>query len=349
MKRERYLDIARALAIIFIVVGHTLVHSEHCYYIFKMLYGFHVALFFVISGYSFKVDNLSFWAFLKKKFLRIMLPYFIWAFLFLIPYFAFGSGVGESVGVSSSFNLKEMLLNVLYGNGNMEALKQNSSLWFLPALFSMEIIYYFVIKIIGLFKRNGATKFILFIPIIAVAFLAAYCLKIQLPWGINTALVMGIFFYFGWILKSIDYADKKIFTNPLFMVSMFAFGAASILANSLVMCIDYVYGNLVLCILSGITMALGVFAISVKVKSCAWLEYIGRNTMGILIFHKLIIVLFQTKMGRISDLLMSSNIVTEILISLLAVAISIALSLIVNLLLKKILPFTIGEKYKRAV
>ena len=51
MKRITYLDIARAFAIIFIVIGHTLVHSQHCSLVFKFLYSFHVLLFFILSGF----------------------------------------------------------------------------------------------------------------------------------------------------------------------------------------------------------------------------------------------------------------------------------------------------------
>lgn len=69
-----------------------------------------------------------------------MIPYFVWALLFLIPYMLFCGTVEESIGTSSSFDLKTQIINILYGNGNMSALKQNSSLWFLPALFTMEIV-----------------------------------------------------------------------------------------------------------------------------------------------------------------------------------------------------------------
>lgn len=146
-KRIPFIDIARAFAIILIVVGHVIVHSQHLGSIYKLIYSFHVVLFFIISGFTFKIkENEKFLNFFKKKFLRIMVPYFVWALAFLIPYMIFGKGVGNNLGITSSFNLKTMLINIIYGNGNLEALKQNTPLWFLPALFSMEIIYYFVIK-----------------------------------------------------------------------------------------------------------------------------------------------------------------------------------------------------------
>ena len=146
-KRLKYIDIARAFAIIFIVFGHTIVHSQHLIEIYKLIYSFNIALFFMLSGFIFKInENESFLFFIKKKFLRIMIPYFIWSLLYLIPYILFGNSIGSNLNSISSFSIKNMLKNILYGNGNQNALKQNTSLWFLPALFSMEVIYYFIIK-----------------------------------------------------------------------------------------------------------------------------------------------------------------------------------------------------------
>lgn len=66
MKRITYIDIARAFAIIFIVIGHTLVHSQHCSLVFKFLYSFHVLLFFILSGYTFKIKKEKFLIYVKK-------------------------------------------------------------------------------------------------------------------------------------------------------------------------------------------------------------------------------------------------------------------------------------------
>ncbi len=211
MKKKRlcYVDIARAFAIISIVLGHTIVHSEHLGTLFKLLYSFHIALFFMISGFIFKIkDNESFLSFFKRKFLRIMIPYFIWALAFLIPYMLFGGSIGNKLDVPSSFNLKTMLFNTLYGNGNMNALKQNTALWFLPALFSMEIIYYFIIKFL---KKHNDVKIKVFVPIIIVAgFLSDIFLNkfIILPFGINTVLNIGVFFYVGYLLKEFNIIEK---------------------------------------------------------------------------------------------------------------------------------------------
>ena len=287
-KRINFIDIARSFAIIFIVLGHTLVHSVNCGIIFKLLYSFHVVLFFIISGYTYKIKgNQNFWSFTKNKFIRIMIPYFIWALLFLIPYMILGQTVGNSIGTNSSFNLKTQIINVLYGNGNASSLKQNSSLWFLPALFSIEIIYYFVIKLTNKFSK---LKVSILIPMVSISYITNTFLKLNLPWGINTALVIGIFFYIGFLLKEYNLFNKDKLFKSKYIIPILIIGLLSFYFNSTVSCIDYDYGYLTLAISSGICLSLVVIYISYIIKENKVIEYIGRNTMGILIFHKIIIL-----------------------------------------------------------
>jgi len=343
-RRINYVDIARAFAIIFIVLGHTLVHSTNCGLIFKLLYSFHVVLFFIISGYTYKIkENENFRDFIKNKFVRIIIPYFVWALLFLIPYMILGQTVGSSIGTNSSFELKTQLINVLYGNGNASSLKQNSSLWFLPALFSIEIIYYFVIKLINKFPK---AKVAILIPMVSISYITNTFLNINLPWGINTALVIGIFFYIGYLLKEYNLFNKDKLFKSKYIIPILIIGLLSFYFNSTVSCIDYDYGSLTLAILSGICLSLVVIYISYIIKENRVLEYVGRNTMGILIFHKIIILIFQTKLGVISSLLKDSNIFIELSLSIVIVIISIVFSLIATEIVRKILPILIGEKRK---
>lgn len=342
MKRIKFLDITRAFAIIFIVLGHTLVHSEHCGIIFKFLYSFHVVLFFIISGYTFKrKDKENLFRFIKNKFIRIMIPYFVWALLFLIPYMLLGQSVSDSIGVNSSFSLKTQILNIMYGNGNESALKQNSSLWFLPALFSIEIIYSFIIKLI---KKMPKIKILILILMVLTSYITNTFLNINLPWGFNTALVVGFFFYIGYLFKEYNLFNKEGIFNIKYMGAIFIIGILSFYFNETVSCIEYKYGNLTLALLSGLCLSICIIYLSYLIKENKILEYIGKNTMGILIFHKLTILIFQTKLGIISTLLRDSNILIEFVISIMVVVLSIGVSLIITEIIRKIFPIVIGEK-----
>lgn len=332
--RIKYIDISKAFAIIFIVLGHALVHSENCKLIFKFLYSFHVVLFFILSGMTFVIKE-PFLPFFKKKFKIIMIPYFIWAILFLIPYLLFGSDVSNKLSTNSSFDLKTLLINILYGNGNNSNLKQNSSLWFLPALFSMEIFYYFVIALNNKYKKLNIVTLLLSL---LIGYISVNYLKIILPFGINTVLNIGIFFFIGYLIKNKDF--KKSFNILLFIIGLFAFYYNS----SIVACIDYKYGNFTLAFLSGFCLSILVINISKTIKSNKFLEYIGKNTLGILIFHKLIILVFQTKLSSISMLLKNSNLIIEFTLSIIITFISIIISLFICSILKKYCPEIIGEK-----
>ncbi len=342
-KRIKYIDITKCIAIFMIVLGHTLNHSIHLKLLGKFLYSFHVFLFFILSGYTFSIKNKeNFKAFFKKKFVRIMIPYFIWAIFFLLPYMLLGNKVGESLGTSSSFDLKNQIINIIYGNGNASALKQNSSLWFLPALFSMECFYYFIIK--NFDKKNKRIYNLLIL--IFIGYITSNFLNFYLPWGINTVLNIGFFFYIGYLFKESNIEKNTIFNWNSILVLTF-FGIIGCYFNKIdVAYIDYQYGYYSLAILSGICLSLLTLFVSIKIDKNKIMEYIGKNTMGILIFHKLVVLVFQTKLGFISRLITDSNFFIEMILCILVALFSIICSLIGTVIVRRLFPLSIGENKK---
>ena len=345
-KRLEYIDIARGIAIILIVLGHTITYSQNCRIIYKIIYSFHVALFFIISGYTYKIKKEeSFLIFFKRKFTRIMVPYYIWAFIFIIPFYIFGSSTGDAIGASySMLSLKKIIFNVFYANGNLFALKQNSALWFLPSLFSMEIIYYNILKKCD---NNKNLTFIFLILEFFVAIITYKFMKFIFPLGINTSLHFGIFYHIGYLMKKKNLMGSVTFNNVLFLILITIMGIFAALLNyRIVSAIDYAYGNLYLAIFSGIFLSISVLIFSKKIKRSKLLEYIGKNTMGILIFHKLIVLIMQSKLGIISNLLKKSNSFVEIIIGISIASIAIGFSLIINKVIKIICPIMVGEERK---
>lgn len=109
---------------------------------------------------------------------------------------------------------------------------------------------------------------------------------------------------------------------------------------------NHEYGNYWLFAISAVVTSLGFIFFVQGWKKNRVLEYIGNNTIGILIFHKLVIVLFQTKLGIISNTLLHGNMIMQIIISLVVLVLSIASCLIPIVILKKLCPILIGEKKK---
>ena len=148
-------------------------------------------------------------------------------------------------------------------------------------------------------------------------------------------------------MKKKNLMDSVTFNNVLFLILITIMGIFAALLNyRIVSAIDYAYGNLYLAIFSGIFLSISVLIFSKKIKRSKLLEYIGKNTMGILIFHKLIVLIMQSKLGIISNLLKKSNSFVEIIIGISIASIAIGFSLIINKVIKIICPIMVGEERK---
>ena len=337
-ERIKFIDISKAFAIFLIVIGHTIVHSYHIGIIYRLIYSFHIPLFFILSGFTFKIkENETFVHFIRKKFRRILIPYFIWEFLFLIPYLLLGKQVSSIMDGTSSFDFFEQVANIIYGYGVNNLLKQNSALWFLPALFSTEILYYNIIKF------NKKSKFITASILFIVGLLSYKFLPIYLPWGLNSSLQIGIFFYIGYLLKDCNIFKKEKKSHICIVNIFLIIGLLIGYINKTTACIDYKYNNYLFFFLSSILLSIVIIYISYRIKENKYFEYIGKNTMGILLFHKIIILIFQTKFGIISKLLINSNFIIELFIGIFVSIISIICSLIITKIVKYICPYMIGE------
>ena len=107
--RIAWIDLARAIAIYAIVLGHTLRGES----IYPWLYKFHVPLCIVISGMCFRIGDKSFGQFLKKKFFSLMVPYYIFATISIVIYQVVGSEVESVIGGGYAFSDSRCAWNVV--------------------------------------------------------------------------------------------------------------------------------------------------------------------------------------------------------------------------------------------
>lgn len=78
-----YLDNLKGLLIILVVLGHAIQGSQPDYQhdvLFRVIYSFHMPLFFLISGFlTYKGHYDS--SLIKKRFYQCIIPFVVWAFL----------------------------------------------------------------------------------------------------------------------------------------------------------------------------------------------------------------------------------------------------------------------------
>lgn len=341
--RYPYIDIARGISITLLVLGHTLGYSEHSKLVYKLIYSFVVPLFFLVSGY---VSNMksSIKEFIRGRFIRIVVPYFIWGLLFLIPYLMMGNTTADSLNMTAENDALVLIRNVLYGIGKDGALRHNSTLWFLPALFTIEVTDCFVILCVNKLKKP-LFEIVALAILIIIGYSSSKYLVVDLPWGINTMLVAGPYFYVGYLLRKHDLISKlaTLKYRKVIEVSLLAIWFITAYSNSLLAFMSYSYGNMVLGYLSGMSMSILLITLSMRIRTSRVLELVGRNTMSVMLFHKLVVLIFQTKAGEITRWLKHSNIIVEIALSMVITIIAIACSLVAATILRKLFPFAIGE------
>jgi len=135
--RYVFIDNAKAIGIVLIVIGHSKGLPD---YMVRLLFSFHVPLFFFISGFLLKPDKLaeSVPANAKKIVRTLAWPYFLF-FCFAYLYWFATRNVGAKAALSAGRPWYDPIAGLL--TGLEPDLYINPPLWFFPCLAATAIMY----------------------------------------------------------------------------------------------------------------------------------------------------------------------------------------------------------------
>lgn len=276
-KNERlaFIDTARGLVIIFMLIGHANAPDP----LVKAIFGFHMPFFFILSGFLYnktKWTQLGFKKYIVSKLKAYILPYFILAFFNLlinIPLEQFKGLSGQELVDSTLNHLKW----IFYSWGAIDKMPNCTPLWFLPCMFLCCIGFYFLQKI----KRTSVQ---LAVCILAVSFdyILYLFVHIQLPWHINVALIGIAFMFVGFKVKQTK-VIKNITHGFTFLVFMIALGAFCIITNPRVDLCNNTINNAFLTFIGSIAVSLAILYICCKyMNNFTFLAFLGRHTIIIM-------------------------------------------------------------------
>lgn len=268
--RIQWIDIAKALGILLVVLGHLTNSSS---YIGHWISSFHMPLFFVLSGICFSpLGTLS--KYINKKFISLIYPYFTFGIcLAILHVILCNYGLLEIIS-----HTKKHFLN--YG-----------AMWFVPILFFAQVLFKFVYS-----KRIWIN-----ISSMIIFTVFGYLLSknnIDIGYSLTTIFMATAYVEFGYLIK-----DKLVclFENKLFY---YIIPFMLIVYSYIIYAVDSVNINM-----SGNdiprlgTIPLSIMGLLMFCYACYWLSmlkctrlhnalsWLGKNTIIILALHMFFIKL----------------------------------------------------------
>lgn len=270
--RIAWIDNARCIGIFLVFCGHLMVDfSEHginsATMQHKFIYSFHIPLFFVLSGMVSKVQTVSFFVYLKKRLLRLYVPFIFFNILVMAlwlakNFFYSGHKHGELLDAVISRNISMLL----YAKPAWNAVT-----WFLICLLLLDIWDYFFRK---LMKSRSLLLPVMFLTIILAAIACSMkynpetCLFIRKnSWMVASFFPALFFFQCGIFLRSYRIIES-VRGMPQLLCLVFIFLVITLLTYDLnnARGIDNFsvnfqvasFGNLILFLITGLSGALCV-------------------------------------------------------------------------------------------
>lgn len=201
-KRIEFLDIAKGIAVLLMIIGHTKnIPSDLRSFIFS----FHMPVFFIISGYTFKTKPFK--QVLVSSFKRLLLPYFITCMVMLVIYIIRSRlKVNSNYFVINYYDLRATLFSYFYGNCKTHnffiKIPGIEYIWFLNCLFVIRLLFNYISRLN--IYLSGAVC-------LAFSVMGMLISKyVWLPFNLDIALVALFFVYGGYVLKRIDFLNMPV-------------------------------------------------------------------------------------------------------------------------------------------
>lgn len=277
--RIQWIDIAKGLGIILVIIGHAGTPNI----IGKYIYGFHMPLFFIISGYLYSSihQSGSLKELIQKRYKNYLVPYFV---LGLINWII--NIVHESFSIQGKelwSSTAKHALGVLIGVSSNGFLPNCTPIWFLPCIFLSTIYLYCLLTI----KNMPLRLIICLCGLDIVKLLCHIKTPHQLPWHFDTAILGCILMLIGYEMKERKLLDDNKL-KPIWVCVLFLIGIFFITKNDSHTMLDMnnsLYGNLIFMLCGSVCISYVFMWICTHIRKCDFISCIGRGTIIVMGFN----------------------------------------------------------------
>lgn len=333
--RKSFVDVAKGIGIILVVLGHLDVDGQLSR---NIIYSFHMPLFFMLSG-VFSNTNGSFKSYFKKNLLSLYTPYIIFVAIDAAACIVIG-GFNVSNLVNVAYEKGKELFGIGFG-------ALNRPIWFFFALFIVRLAYYFISRALAL-KVASVAAGIAFVALNgAISYRPDFLWLVALP--CLSFYALGDIFR-EQILKTDSIVEKK---KPLFLVFALALFVSLAFLAGANLCVDmtmYKYGTPVLFFINALVGSFALLLLSAILPQKWFLTRIavfyGRNSAIVMVCHyyfcRRVLPDIMEKLS-LSQYLYSAA--TQIVVLFLILAALVPIILFSN----KYIPFVFGKFKKRVI
>ena len=333
-KRIQYIDLAKGFCIILVVAYHVnkALHFNQFPLFWNTLSVFRMPLYFFLSGLFFK-EYEGFLGFFLRKVNKLLIPFF---FFYIVTSFAlsnilnfFGLPVpdSESLGVSGlwAFVFEKF---------------SNGPIWFLLALFLVNIFFYVILVSVKQITSNqNVVATLVTIVCFSMGFFSVIFISTNynLYCFLDTALSALPFFCMGYLFfRYTDILTPNRFDKflPIVVIACFCFtffvnGKCSYKLNTFTI-------DPVLQYISGMTGTLGIVFLAKLLRDLPFVSYWGRYSIMILVSHSLLIKAYVPLLSKL-------GLPQSLLMAMMLIVVMFSYQMIIPLMLKY-LPYVTAQK-----
>lgn len=286
--RIEWIDMAKGYGIILVLLGHLHIGRAGILWI----YTFHLPLFFLLSGYTFRAD-LDFLPFFRKKSRSLLLPYFGLG-IPVLAYMLFCDPIGGASKEKAIWLIRKFLVQNRFG-----------TLWYLACLFCLEILFYTAVRVLKTDRKLLLLSIML--PILAIVY---YLLGGKsLPWNVDGCFMAFPFFFGGYYYRNhgekinqyLEHGTKKKQIFWILFVTNFLAGFLSVMLTGKGLEIYWCEFGFPPFVYLSAFAGIGWMIMLCKKKTFQMIRYIGENSILYFVWHQAIMIPESEKiLNRIS-------------------------------------------------
>ena len=348
-RRYKEIDMAKGIGIICIVASH--VYPGILFN--QILFSFHVPLFFLISGFTYRYyDNKK--AFYGNKSRRILIPYLFFSIISILLLWV----MNIVLPLNADTRILPNIAGMFFANSNSFNMTWNSPLWFLPCMFVSLVLMDFLESMLRRSQRENCIvcRSVVIISLWTAGIFVNTQRSIYLPLHAETALFLTGFTELGYVLSKYIIRDNAGDNNGVLKRNMFPqIVCLFVILGTTASCINgwtdvrtHIFGKIpVLLIVSSVCFSFAVLIGTVIIKRCQWLEFLGIHSMAILVMHKFPVMFCKMLIPGAQEVLNNSGNLFGFFVGLIVTACSIAACLVCERVILSLFPYSLGVAFKR--